>query len=603
MIRNSIRQLMRTPLKTALFLLLIIATGMLLSLGCSLWVINNRNIDYYKNSFVTIGTVEQKAESIAQIERWDINYKDYVIFPRAVYGELLPPAVLDFDGAGYIQKPEQRPYYGSYSPDYEVDKGLSPCSVIEVVPVEDGIPNQPVEVEITKVLYGNYVVKGNTIEIYDETLVDPKPMYKGKTYVISVVYIPIMEGNDIGYQFCPASVIVSRQYNPDGTLITPTPEEDPLYYEVTEDFYETDTGKRFLEYVKSLEQFDHALPVTGTNSTILLMPFYDKDAYILQGRDITVEEYAKGEKVCLLPRKFALDNKLTVGDTIHLQLYYADYRSGAHEFFDYSVYAELNAEGKAYPVFEDSRYTIVGIYNMTSGADSGNFGLAKNEVIIPSKSIENSDRNNILAFGPMKSNTTSFQIPNGTIEEFMKKWGASGYDKLEIKFYDQGYSKLKAGMDNMKNMSIALIAVGVVMVISILLFFSHIFITKQVKRTAIERSLGMGRRECRISLLTGLLVILVLGGALGSTIGGILSLRFSGKNAESSYYDTTYSNGATDDTMNADTQEKEKDMSIIILVPGLSMILIVLSGVVISVFKINRNLKYEPMELLNRQKE
>jgi hypothetical protein len=47
-------------------------------------------------------------------------------------------------------------------------------------------------------------------------------------------------------------------------------------------------------------------------------------------------------------------------------------------------------------------------------------------VIIPSKSIEHSDSNNIQAFGPMKSNTTSFQIPNGSVEELYEKLGKLG---------------------------------------------------------------------------------------------------------------------------------------------------------------------------------
>jgi hypothetical protein len=63
-----------------------------------------------------------------------------MIYPRAVYGELLPSSVLDFDGAGYIEKPEKRSYYGSYSPEYIFDKGHSSSTVIEITPLEDGIP-------------------------------------------------------------------------------------------------------------------------------------------------------------------------------------------------------------------------------------------------------------------------------------------------------------------------------------------------------------------------------------------------------------------------------------------------------------------------------
>ncbi len=608
MIRNSIRQLMRTPLKTILFTLLILAAGMFLTLGGSLWVMNNRNIESYEQSFVTIGTVEQKATSIVQRERWDYFNKEYQIFQSVVYGELIPLSVLDFRGADYVQKPEKRPYYGSYNPEYKLDKGLSRFSVIEIAPLETGTPNQTISVEISRVLYGDFVREGQTIKICDESLVNPKPLYQGKNYVLYASEIPVMDGDNWATEYHPDSVIVSRQYYPDGTLIPSVLEEDFLYYEVTEEFYKEEIGKRFMEYVKSLKQFEHALPVTGTNATILLMPFYEKEAYIRQGRDITDHEYEKGEKVCLISQEFAKNNHLRVGEDLHLQLYYADYRFSASSiYFDINTIATLNAIGEAYPVFEDSYYTVVGIYDIATGANNGTYGLAKNEVIIPSKSIKNSDINNIIDYGPMKSDTTSFQIPNGSVEEFMKQWGKLGYDQLDIKFYDRGYSTLKAGMDNMKNMSVALIAVGFVMVIFILLFFSHIFITKQVKRTAIERSLGMRRRECMGSLLIGILVILLLGSVLGSVMGGAFSLGISRKNTSNSYYSTMYSGGMVDNQSDTRTdinvRDQEEDIPVVILICTLSISLIILLGTGISVYKINRNLKQEPMELLSRQKE
>jgi hypothetical protein len=603
MIRNSIRQLVRTPLKSILFLLLILAAGMVLTLGGSLWVMNIRNLEAYEQSFVTIGTVEQKATSFAQGEIWDPFDKEYQIVRRAVYGELTPLSALEFSGADYIHKPEKRPCYGSYNPECKLDKGFSSLSVIEITPLENGVPNRPVTVMISRILYGNMVRIGQNIKICDETLVNPKPLYKGKTYVLCINEIPIRDGDGWKTEFYPVSVIVSRQYYPDGTLVPSELEEDSLYYEVTEELYREEIGKRFMEYAKSMEQFEHAIPVTGTNATILLMPFYDKDAYISQGRDITDHEYDIGERVCLISQEFAGNNQLTVGASLHLQLYYADYRSAASEYFDISSQAELNAIGEAYSVFEDSDYTVVGIYDMASGADNGIYGLAKDEVIIPSKSIENSDINNILSYGPMKSNTTSFQIPNGSVEEFMKQWGTLGYDHLEIKFYDRGYSTLKAGMDNMKKMSMALIVVGFVMVIFILLFFSHLFITKQVKRTAIERSLGMRRRECMGSLLIGILVILLLGSVLGSVMGGVFSLGLSRKNVSNSYYSTMYSGGMVDNTTDTNTRDQENDIPVVILISTLSMSLIILLGAGISVYKINQNLKQEPMKLLSRQKE
>jgi hypothetical protein len=603
MIRNSIRQLLRTPIKTSLFLLLILIAGMFLTLGSSLWVINNRNIEFYENSFITIGTVEQRETSIKQVEIWDPFKKEYMIGQYPAYGKTIPLSVLDFEGAQYIQKPERRPHYASYNPEYKLEKGVSGLSVVEITPQEDGFPNQPVSVKISRLLSGKLFIEGQTIDICDPTLVNPKQLYKGKTYVLCIYEVPIMDGDQWRYEYYPHSVILSSQYDPDGIRIQGDLEEDSLYYEVTEDFYNTGIGKRFIEFTKSVEQYKHAIPVTGTNATILLMSFYNKDAYLSQGRDIAEDEYEKGEKVCLIPSKFAKDNNLSVGESVNLKLYYADYQSAAGEYFDIRITAELNAKGEAYSAFEDSDYVIVGIYDMAPGATNGSYGLAKNEVIIPSKSIKNSDANNIVGYGPMKGNITSFQIPNGSTEAFMNKWGKLGYDQLEINFYDRGYSKLKAGMDNMKNMSITLTIVGFVMVVFILLFFSHLFIIKQEKRTAIERSLGMGKGKCMVSLLSGISIILILGGVLGSSAGGGISLWLSQKDVNGTYYSTMYSGGMTEEEINENARDWGEDIPMVILISALSMSLIILLGEGISVVQMNRSLRKEPMELLCRQKE
>lgn len=604
MIRNSIRQLLRTPIKTSMFLLLILIAGMFLTLGISLWVINNRNIEFYENSFITIGTVEQRETSLEQVERWDASKKEYVIIQVPTYGKKIPVSVLDFEGAQYIHKPEKRPHYASYNPEYKQEEMDSGLSVVEITPHEDGAPNQPVSVKISRILYGDMFIEGQTIDICDPTLVNPKPLYKGKTYVLCIQDVPVMDGEQWSIEYYPHPVILSSQYDSDGIPIQDDLEEDSRYYEITEDFYNTGIGKRYMEFIKSMKQYKYAIPVTGTNATILLMPFYNKDAYLIQGRDITEYEYEKGEKVCLVPNKFAKDNNLSVGKSLNLKLYYANYfQSAAGIHFDNSIMAELNAKGEAYSVFEDSDYIIVGIYDIDPGAINVTYGLAKNEVIIPSKSIKNSDANNIILYGPMKGNTTSFQIPNGTTEEFLNKWAKLGYDQLEINFYDRGYSKLKAGMDNMKNMSLTLTIVGFVMVVFILLFFSHLFIIKQEKRTAIERSLGMGKGKCMVSLLSGISIILILGGVLGSSAGGGISLWLSKKDVSNTYYSTMYSVGMTEEETNNATRDLGEDIPMVILISVLSMSLIILLGEGISIVQMNRNLRREPMELLCRQKE
>ncbi|GEM_PF-4569810 len=80
-------------------------------------MINQSTIHSYEDSFVTIGTVEQKAFSVNKITTWSAQLKDYELRQRAVYSKILPVSTLHFEGADYMEEPEKRSYYGSYAPD------------------------------------------------------------------------------------------------------------------------------------------------------------------------------------------------------------------------------------------------------------------------------------------------------------------------------------------------------------------------------------------------------------------------------------------------------------------------------------------------------
>lgn len=105
----------------------------------------------------------------------------------------------------------------------------------------------------------------------------------------------------------------------------------------------------------------------------------------------------------------------------------------------------------------------------------------------------------------------------------MAAWEAQGIDGLEIKFYDRGYTKIKAGLDSIKGMAVMLFTVGAVTTLFAVILFCHLFITKQRKRTAIERSLGLSKALCTLSLLIGILVTIVPGYILGCAGGNMLT--------------------------------------------------------------------------------
>jgi ABC-type antimicrobial peptide transport system permease subunit len=407
----------------------------------------------------------------------------------------------------------------------------------------------------------------------------------------------------------PYNPIISTQQNKKGEMIGERSLYTKNWTEVTNHFYETEEGQGWEALTEVYERFiKHTFPIIPTNKTGLLMDFHQGNVSVSKGRDITEEEYKNGKKVCIIPQGFAGRNELKVGDILKLQLYFADYKRSASITYRPSggitlYFTLLNAKREAYPVFENSDYEIVGIYSGTNQNDNPTgYEIGYNAVVIPSKSIKNSDENNIVAYGPMKGYTTSFQIPNGTTKEYMEKFQAMGIDNLEISFYDGGYEKLASGMRNLKMVALILVAVSGVTTIAILFFFIFLFITKQKKRTAIERSLGMSKKECILSMLYGIISVISIGAMAGSFLGfKITGVVMADSAGGEELYSTAFSNWVN----NSDKMAKLSTSGTWNnpMIPILLSLIVILVAILLSFLFIKNNLRAEPLGLLSKGEE
>lgn len=578
----------------------------------------------YEDRFVTIATVRQIPDSFEQTLRWNAESKDYDVVKKAQYSTYYTAGDMLFPEAEYIAGPEQRAFYSSYVPEYLMRwKSLNPNGTVrasliaEFSPKEDCIPDESVQIRITKVIGGDKQMEGTIEWFCDHRNPEPEMLYKDKTYVAILWHNYYIHGSaydEIMNEKSMQEVRISLEYIPaslesgvcflDGSRPEDAFRGGQEIFEVTDGFYETDAGKRLLNLAMMEGVSQYCQPVTGTNKTCLLMPFYSGQSYICEGRDISEEEYAEGSKVCLAPRIFMENNGFSLGDRIKVQLLCTDTgRNAGRRFWldgGISFYGGLiDAEGKPLEVFESSEYTVVGIYDAVISSMGSMFDSGADELIVPMNSIEARDGKNLLDCGAMTDATSSFQIPNGSIDEFLKGWAVYGTDKLEFTFYDKGYSRLKEGIENMKNLSLFLLAAGVILTGLLLFFFSHLFITKQAARTAIERSLGMRPAQCRWSIISGFALVLLLGSIVGSLTGVKISSIISVDNAGRTYYDTAYTVGTT----NAANEVEVEEMADIGMPGACCTILIVTAGVVIAWVKINRSLKREPMRLLAERRE
>lgn len=556
--KNHVKQMLRTPVQFIFIIVLVMIVTVMLTIGGNLWVVSDRLSKTYEKDFITIGTVTQKPDTVMDEPRWDAEKKDYRIYKRNRYNRYVTPEDLKFPEVTYLVEPEKRVYWGSYVPEYllTVDTKYDVSRsgfVAEFSPMEDCVPDESVKVSVTKVLGSDKTMEGSVLWFCDHYNKEPMELKADRTYVAWIDERPWIHGKrweqteksyleQLEYFAQPVDLTL---YAPEGTKFEDSAEIQSIY-EVSEGFYDTEIGKRFLALSDMAISIFDTQPVVGTNSTDLIMPFYEGNAWVYEGRYPTAEEYAEGSAVCLAPRTFVENNGLSVGDKVTTRLYFMDARRGPQVLPGF-FFSLLGLDGELLKPFEEKDYTIVGLYDHKPLVE----GIGYDELIVPLNSVQNQTAN-IVDYGAMADENTSFQIENGTITDFLEVSSKYDTDNLIFTFYDKGYSALMEGIENLRNISAALLVMGVIAAIVLSLQISHIYITKQKRELSIERLMGMTRKRCRNISMAGILILLLLGTVPGVAAGTILA-------SEIGMSDSVRENGSKEDEERAEVAAAEQE--------------------------------------------
>ena len=587
----------------AIFILL----GLMLTLSCSIWVISDNNIREYENSFSTIGFAKQKGTGTEIVATWDAALEDYIYSDKEIYPMYQDISKLNFYDH-YVIKPKQRPFYTAFCDNLRLF-GISDektwisrwGSIIMFEPYETLIPNQPVKVKIVDVLWGLDSI-GSDVWLCDHYNDKPQKIKAGHRYVAYIQTWPNQHeevAGNVPYESVPMNMTISTQVL-DKTIQRDESVESQNYEEVRKD---TDLQK-WRELAQAYDRLFKNVTVTPMPSSQLIYEFHEGISSVVDGVDISKEQYEKGDKVCLVPYKLARQNDVGVGDVIKLSFYMANFRDVPSQIFYPSGsiqlnYGPLNEEGKNYPVIEEIEYKIVGLYSSSNRTNlPTGYELGVNEIIVPEKTITGDYSNNIVAYGPMSRYNTTFMIPNGEADTFMSKMKEEGVKDIDITFYDNGYEELVSGMESMKQMAMISALVSLFALLISLLLFCYLVIQKQRRRTAIERLLGLTVKECYVSLPLVFLITIVI----GSGSGGILG-----------YYLTDYIINLLNSTLGNsflldysiwnNSVKLAVESPSILWVPIAAVILILLSAVIMTFIIMHLNLKNKPLNTLAAEKE
>jgi hypothetical protein len=154
----------------------------------------------------------------------------------------------------------------------------------------------------------------------------------------------------------------------------------------------------------------------------------------------------------------------------------------------------------------------------------------------------------------------------------------------------------------MRDTALLMFMVGAVTTLFTVILFCHLFISKQRRRTAIERSLGLSKTLCTLSMLIGVLVIVVpayiFGSFAGSALTGFAAPQMSTAQSEQAF-DTRYSDWVN----SADNEPDSLVISVEVdetgnYLPGAAIIPL---SLLIAWGAIRGNLKAEPLKLLGEK--
>ncbi|MDO4458764.1 MAG: hypothetical protein Q4C42_01565 [Clostridia bacterium] len=621
------KQLARTPLRTCLFIVLIALAVVLLSVGVQLCTQSLNILDEIDSNFVTVGTIAQNPSSfrtvVDGIDSYDVaEYSD-------------PVGLEELSELPYIIEPEHRPvlmshmyrssngnalianYNGRYNKFLRQLVVFKPTRDFILVPTEDQIENGDYDIEnnrieIVEILYGNqyadYTYRSlNLISYYSLSGEEPAELKEGELYVgwFSEVKEHSLDiGNITLMATTPYLVTEADEYSTNEMQL-------PCIVPYTEDFFDTKLGIEYQTVIEDLQFMtdEDTFPVIPVSSLDMYSAFDESEAVVTKGRAITEEEYASGAKVCMISETTNMNgdgNYVTVGDKITISPYAAYYTEKPMlvDCKQQGIWPDDRWPLNGFRQPEGEEYEIVGVYyskNQEMTKPDSEYYMPDEAVIVPSKSINLNDYN-VLRGNVLSHETTSFVIENGTIDSYLTEFEKLGLDNISIEFNDMGYTNIVKGAKSVLRISIILLVSGAVSALSIIILFAFLQIVRKKGETAISISLGTGIGKSAMNLILSVLIVIVIGTAIGSVAGAMSVDKISEaayNSAQEISVDRTYS----DVKVTNGGYEYTADYSFDPMPFALSALAVILASLAISGGATYKIVTTEPMKLLAKAGE
>ncbi len=293
-----------------------------------------------------------------------------------------------------------------------------------------------------------------------------------------------------------------------------------------EDFLADPENKSWVDSINEINRTLSAVTVYGTDSINSILLFADKTMYMSDGEEFSAEDYEQGNNVCIVSETAAYKNGWKLGDKITLN-YYRGLSTSINSVVNpapgqYSLRNDLGISGE---------YVIKGIYRHTNQFSEKPGDISPNAIFVPNKSFdklgirqpidENSEDRYAANMESWQSDLDleSMVIKNGRIDDMKAFIEQQGWNLNWFKFYDGGYSEVKATVEGIKDSADDQLLASSLTCLAAFIIYIALFVMRQRKNVGVMLSLGSGKKKAAGFMIAVSTIPAAIATVLGAIIG------------------------------------------------------------------------------------
>ena len=488
MLKHSTKSVLRSPLKSILFVLLLSAAILFVSLGSSMLYSADRMLQQADEQFTTVISLKYGG---LHDERgaWADEAFQETIADLDIQALLDHPAVLAMD--------TEREIFAYAGDDTDIVQKASPFAYINIFTFS---PRYFADDE-TWVVMSHDSLFGD--EVGELILVKVNPLTKDGELIPE--FIP-------GHEYLGAALITYVNNTRVATFIKASDltnhtlgvlDSAPEVIDITDspDYFDSEYGDMWDLLIQSIRIIDESFSVTVSSYLPIMAAFHQNQTWLTDGAFEINEGTAEtvDQDVCYISDRVASLLGLEVGDSWPLKFHYTDQGDPA---FSYWEEDSFNYEA-------DIR--IAGIFNEVPGLSF--------TVYMPYPSwVEKA---------PDNYEFMRVQIDNKEVEPYLAHIDGYLSEIVEVTVEDQGYANAIKPIHTLKNQAITLTSISAVAGIAVSILFSYLFISRQRETAQIMMMMGTGRPKTVSYLLYGILLVALIATIVGTLVAGAFDIRMT----------------------------------------------------------------------------